>query len=138
MSEYQIKREAIREYEEAIRLRKTYSEAVELCSGMLRELVGYYEGNGLPIPERVQRLMLALVREVEIDLPTKLEQPKETIENDYKAEQGSRLPPCASPVVQRPKKSPKDATQPMSEKVGDFVPTLSTSKEGVPKVLAPH
>ena len=89
MSEYQIKREAIREYEEALKLRKTYSEAVELCSGLLKEIASHYESLGLPIPKNVQRFMLALLQEVEIDLPTKLKQPHETTGDDYRVLQRS-------------------------------------------------
>lgn len=75
MSEYQLQRAAIKEYEEALRLKNIYSEAVEFCAGLLREIVGQYEREGRPIPSRVHRFMLTLLKEVDEGLPTRLPQP---------------------------------------------------------------
>lgn len=81
MSEYQIKREAIREYEDALRVKKAYSEALEHCSEMLQELVRYYERLSIPIPDRIEKFMASLVQLVDADLPTALGQPHRPTEN---------------------------------------------------------
>jgi hypothetical protein len=54
LSEYQIKLEAVREYQDALRYKKTFAEGLELESGLLREIVTYYERVGLEIPERAK------------------------------------------------------------------------------------
>ncbi len=69
MSEYQIKLEAIREYEDALRLKKTYEEAVEVNSGLLREIVNYCEKQGLGIPSEVRGFMMKLVGIVQATSP---------------------------------------------------------------------
>ena len=60
------------EYEDPLRLKRAYSEGIEVCSGMLKALVSYHESRGLPLPRRIQTLMLALMKEVETDLPLRL------------------------------------------------------------------
>ncbi len=52
MSEYQVKLEAIREYREALKLKKLYAEGIELNSSLLREIVTYCERVGIEIPDR--------------------------------------------------------------------------------------
>ena len=57
MSEYQIKLEAIGEYQEALRY-KTLNE--NLCNsllGLLGQLSRHYEKNGMALPQEVSRIM---------------------------------------------------------------------------------
>jgi hypothetical protein len=57
MSEYQIKLEAIGEYQEALRY-KTLNE--NLCNsllGLLGQLTRHYEKNGMALPPEVSRIM---------------------------------------------------------------------------------
>jgi hypothetical protein len=57
MSEYQVKLEAIEEYQHALRY-KTLNE--NLCNsliGLLGQLTRHYEKNGMAIPAEVSRIM---------------------------------------------------------------------------------
>lgn len=80
LNEYQLKLAILKEYEEILGLKKTYYEALEICSGTLRELVTYYEHLGLPIPDRIQKLMFSLVEtdeNLQDNLPTRGRQNRE-------------------------------------------------------------
>ena len=57
MSDYQIKLEAIGEYQEALRYRKINEELTNSLLGLLSQMSRYYEKNGMPLPEEVSRVM---------------------------------------------------------------------------------
>ena len=52
MSEYQVKLEAAKEYEAALRFKRQYEELLEGFCGLIREFMNYCEKNGVPIPEK--------------------------------------------------------------------------------------
>ena len=57
MSEYQIKLEAVGEYQEALRYRKMNEELANSLLGLLSQVSRYYEKSGIPLPEEVSRVM---------------------------------------------------------------------------------
>jgi hypothetical protein len=57
MSEYQIKLEAIGEYQNALRYKMLNEELCNSLLGMLGQLSRHYEKNGIAMPEEVSRLM---------------------------------------------------------------------------------
>ena len=57
MSDYQIKLEAIGEFQEALRYRKINEELTNSLLGLLSQMSRYYEKNGMPLPEEVSRVM---------------------------------------------------------------------------------
>jgi hypothetical protein len=57
MSEYQIKLEAIGEYQNALRYKMLNEELCNSLLGMLGQLSRHYEKNGIAVPEEVSRLM---------------------------------------------------------------------------------
>ena len=57
MSEYQIKLEAVAEFQEALRCRKLNEELCNSLLGLLSQLSRYYEKNGMQLPEEVSRAM---------------------------------------------------------------------------------
>ena len=60
MSDYLVKLEAIREYEEALRLRNVYQEAIEISAGLLKEIVTECQRSGYPIPPKIEHFIHAL------------------------------------------------------------------------------
>jgi len=57
MSEYQVKLEAIGEYQDALRYKKMSEELCVSLLGLLGQLTRYYEKNGLELPKEVSRIM---------------------------------------------------------------------------------
>jgi hypothetical protein len=57
MSEYQLKLEAIGEYQDALRYKKINEELCGSLLGLLGQLARYYEESGMELPEEVSRLM---------------------------------------------------------------------------------
>jgi hypothetical protein len=57
MSEYQVKLEAIREYQDALRLKMMNEELCNSLLGLLGQLSRYYEKNGVELPAEVSRIM---------------------------------------------------------------------------------
>jgi hypothetical protein len=57
MSEYQVKLEAIGEYQDALRYKKMNEELCNSLLGLLGQLSRHYERNGLELPEEVSRIM---------------------------------------------------------------------------------
>ncbi len=57
MSEYQVKLEAIGEYQDALRYKKMNEELCGSLLGLLGQLSRYYEKNGMELPEEVSRIM---------------------------------------------------------------------------------
>jgi len=57
MSEYQIKLEAIGEYQQALRYKMINEELCNSLLGLLTQLSRYYEKTGMEMPEEVTRLM---------------------------------------------------------------------------------
>jgi hypothetical protein len=57
MSEYQVKLEAIGEYQDALRYKKMNEELCGSLLGLLGHLSRYYEKNGMELPEEVSRIM---------------------------------------------------------------------------------
>jgi len=57
MSEYQVKLEAIGEYQDALRYKKTSEELCGSLLGLLGQLARYYEKSGMELPEEVYRIM---------------------------------------------------------------------------------
>jgi len=80
--------EALQEYETALRFRNAQEEILEAFQGLLREFGDYCERNGMqiPEPEKYRRILAASI---------------------------ALLQSQASPVAQRPFKSPSDATAPL-------------------------
>jgi hypothetical protein len=57
MSEYQVKLEAIAEYQDAIRFKIMNEELCSSLLGLLGQLSRFYEKNGMELPAEVSRLM---------------------------------------------------------------------------------
>jgi hypothetical protein len=57
MSEYQVKLEAIGEYQDALRYRKMSEDLCGSLLGLLGQLSKFYEKNGMELPEEVSRIM---------------------------------------------------------------------------------
>jgi len=57
MSEYQVKLEAIEEYQHALRYRTLNEDLCNSLIGLLGQLSRHYEKNGMKIPEEVSRIM---------------------------------------------------------------------------------
>jgi hypothetical protein len=57
MSEYQVKLEAIGEYQDALRYKKMSEELCGSLLGLLGQLTRYYEKSGMEVPEEVSRIM---------------------------------------------------------------------------------
>jgi hypothetical protein len=57
MSEYQIKVEAIGEYQDALRYKMMNEELCNSLLGLLGQLSRYYEKSGMEMPEEVSRIM---------------------------------------------------------------------------------
>jgi hypothetical protein len=57
MSEYQIKLEAVSEYQDALRYKKMNEELCGSLLGLLGQLTRYYEKNGIEIPDEVTKIM---------------------------------------------------------------------------------
>jgi hypothetical protein len=57
MSEYQIKLEAIEEYQDALRYKMMNEELCNSLLGLLGQLSRYYEKSGMKMPEEVTRIM---------------------------------------------------------------------------------
>ena len=57
MSEYQIKLEAVGEYQDALRYKKMNEELCGSLLGLLGQLSRYYEKSGMELPEEVSRIM---------------------------------------------------------------------------------
>ncbi len=57
MSEYQIKLEAIEEYQHALRYKKMNEELCNSLFGLLGQLSRHYEKSGMEVPEEVTRIM---------------------------------------------------------------------------------
>lgn len=57
MSEYQIKLEALGEYQEALRYKMMNEELCGSLLGLLGQLSRHYEKSGAELPEEVSRLM---------------------------------------------------------------------------------
>ena len=57
MSEYQVKLEAIGEYQDALRYKKMNEELCVSLLGLLGQLARYYEKSGLELPKEVSRIM---------------------------------------------------------------------------------
>ncbi|HVC27212.1 MAG TPA: hypothetical protein VND40_03535 [Nitrososphaerales archaeon] len=57
MSEYQIKLEAIGEYQDALRYKKMNEELCGSLLGLLGQLARHYEKNRMELPEEVSRIM---------------------------------------------------------------------------------
>lgn len=57
MSEYQVKLEAIGEYQEALRYKMMNEELCNSLLGLLGQLSNYYEKNGMALPAEVSRIM---------------------------------------------------------------------------------
>ena len=57
MSEYQIKLEALEEYQDALRYKMVNDELCNSLLGLLGQLSRYYEKNGMELPKDVSRIM---------------------------------------------------------------------------------
>jgi hypothetical protein len=57
MSEYQVKLEAIGEYQNALRYKMLNEELCNSLLGLLGQLSKHYEKNGIAVPEEVTRVM---------------------------------------------------------------------------------
>jgi hypothetical protein len=57
MSEYQVKLEAIGEYQDALRYKKMNEELCGSLLGLLGQLTRYCEKNGIEFPEEVSKVM---------------------------------------------------------------------------------
>ncbi len=57
MSEYQIKLEAVGEYQDALRYKKMNEELCNSLLGLLGQLSRYYERNSMELPGEVTRIM---------------------------------------------------------------------------------
>jgi len=57
MSEYQIKLEAIGEYQQALRYKMMNEELCNSLLGLLTQLSRHYEKSGMEVPEEVTRIM---------------------------------------------------------------------------------
>ena len=57
MSEYQVKLEAIGEYQDALRYKKMNEELCGSLFGLLGQLTRYFEKNGIELPEDVSKVM---------------------------------------------------------------------------------
>lgn len=57
MSEYQVKLEAIGEYQDALRYKKMNEELCFSLLGLLGQLSRHYEKAGMELPEEVSRIM---------------------------------------------------------------------------------
>jgi hypothetical protein len=57
MSEYQIKLEAVGEYQDALRYKKMNEELCVSLLGLLGQLARHYEKSGMELPEEVSRIM---------------------------------------------------------------------------------
>ncbi len=57
MSEYQVKLEAIEEYQHALRYRTLNEDLCASLLGLLGQLSRHYEKNGMAIPDEVSRIM---------------------------------------------------------------------------------
>jgi hypothetical protein len=57
MSEYQIKLEAIGEYEHALRYKMVNEELCSSLLGLLGQLSNYYEKTGMELPQEVSRIL---------------------------------------------------------------------------------
>jgi hypothetical protein len=57
MSEYQVKLEAIGEYQDALRYKKMNEELYFSLLGLLGQLSRHYEKAGMELPEEVSRIM---------------------------------------------------------------------------------
>jgi hypothetical protein len=77
MSEYQLKLEAIGEYQDALRYKKMNEELCTSLLGLLGQLSRHYEKNGMEIPEDVNRIM-GKASEV-LDARIKAADPSQTI-----------------------------------------------------------
>jgi hypothetical protein len=91
MPEYQIKLEAIREYQEAIRARENYEELTEVFTGIVHEIIEYCEENGIPLAKKAKYLRILSKAEKTILSqlpPTNVGQPRPPTEDgtDYSEE----------------------------------------------------
>ena len=57
MSEYQVKLEAVGEYQDALRYKKMNEELCGSLLGLLGRLTRYFEKNGIELPEEVSKVM---------------------------------------------------------------------------------
>jgi hypothetical protein len=57
MSEYQVKLEAIGEYQDALRYKMVNEELCNSLLGLLGQLSRYYEKNGMELPAEVSRIV---------------------------------------------------------------------------------
>ena len=57
MSEYQVKLEAIAEYQDALRYKKMNEELCGSLLGLLGQLSRFYESSGMELPEEVSKIM---------------------------------------------------------------------------------
>lgn len=57
MSEYQIKLEAVGEYQDALRYKKMNEELCGSLLGLLTQLSRHYEKSGMQLPEEVSRIV---------------------------------------------------------------------------------
>jgi hypothetical protein len=57
MSEYQIKLEAVGEYQDALRYKKANEELCASLLGLLGQLSRHYEKSGMELPSEVSRIM---------------------------------------------------------------------------------
>jgi len=57
MSEYQVKLEAIGEYQDALRYKMMNEDLCGSLLGLLGQLSRFYEKNGMELPEEVSRIM---------------------------------------------------------------------------------
>jgi hypothetical protein len=57
MSEYQVKLDAIGEYQDALRYKKMNEELCFSLLGLLGQLSTHYEKTGMELPEEVSRIM---------------------------------------------------------------------------------
>jgi len=57
MSEYQIKLEAIEEYQDALRYKMMNEELCDSLLGLLGQLSRHYEKSGMEMPEEVSKIM---------------------------------------------------------------------------------
>jgi hypothetical protein len=57
MSEYQVKLEAVGEYQDALRYKKMNEELCGSLLGLLGQLTRFYEKNGMELPEEVSKIV---------------------------------------------------------------------------------
>ena len=57
MSEYQVKLEAIAEYQDALRYKMMNEELCDSLLGLLGQLSRHYEKNGMELPGEVSKIM---------------------------------------------------------------------------------